>query len=105
MKDETIKAEIDSVWVATEAAGMVYKQGKAKIFNVLESQLNDDQKLLACKRIVTDILTNISRDVGSFIEDTLGDWKQEVEFGGEVSEEDAAEAAREYEEIKEVLRR
>lgn len=98
-----IKADIDAEWVAIEVARIIYNQGKAKVFNVLESQVDNPIKLKASKRIVEDILTNISRDVGSFIESILDDWTHEVEFGGEVHDKDAAETAREYKEIQSVL--
>lgn len=31
--EETIKATIDAEWVAEQVAGIIYNQGKAKIFN------------------------------------------------------------------------
>ena len=101
---DTIKATINAKWLATEVGQIIYRQGKAKVFNVLESQIDDRTKLGASKRIVEDILANITRDVGSFISEVLGDWEEEVEAGGEVSDEEYLETMKEYEEIENILR-
>ena len=110
MSEDTIKATINAEWLATEVAGMIYNNGKAKIFNLLESQINPEinmgqnARLAACKRIAEDNLSNIAKSAADFIRDMLGDWEQEVEAGGEVSEEDAAEALKEYKEVQRILR-
>ena len=101
---DTIKATINAKWLATEVGQIIYRQGKAKVLNVLESQIDDRTKLGASKRIVEDILANITRDVGSFISEVLGDWEEEVEAGGEVSDEEYLETMKEYEEIENILR-
>jgi hypothetical protein len=106
MSEEKLRGIIDAKTLAVEVGGIVYKQGKAKIFNVLESQIDDPNKLKACKRITEDILTNISRDASEFIIDTLGDLEIDVEVdaAGDLPEKEAAEVSMEYEEIKEILR-
>lgn len=104
-----IKTEVDGKWLAEQVAGMIYNQCKARFFNVLESQLpyetnTDMQKMRACKAVTTDVIGNISSNVACFITDVLGDWKQEMEFGGELTDEEYAEAMKEHKEIQEVLR-
>lgn len=106
---ETIDAVIDADFVAEHVAGIIYNQGKAKIFNVLESQLpcdstTDNQKMSACKNITVDIIGSIARNAARFIRDTLGDWSQDVIAGGKLSDEDERAALKEYEEIKKVIR-
>ncbi len=91
--------------LALDITDMIYKQGKAKILNVLESQIDNDQKLRACKRIVEDILTNLSRDVSDFLMAILGDWETEVTGGGELTPEEEAQARKEYEELKVLVRK
>lgn len=103
-KCEKLTGVIDAKWLAIEVGGIIYKQGKAKVFNVLESQIENDKKLRAAMLITQDILRNIARDVSDLIQSTLGDWKEQVEVGGEVSDEVAREAIKEYEEVKDVLR-
>lgn len=104
MEKETLTGIIDAKMVAIEAGGTIYKQGKAKFFNVLESQIENPQRLKAAKRITEDILTNIARDVSTMIQDILGDWTTEVEAEGLVAGHEAVEAEKEYQEIKGVLR-
>lgn len=104
-----VKATIDADWLATEVAAIIYNNGKAKIFNVLESQLpqettTDHQKMRACKDIAVDIIGNIAKKSADFIREILGDWEVEIEAGGEVSDEDAIEAEKEYDEIQRIIR-
>ena len=103
-----VKAVINAEWLAEQVAGIIYNQGKAKIFNVLESQFHPGpwgyKQLEATKRITEDIIANIARNANSFIKDTIHDWEQEVEFGGEVSDDDVEVARRDYQELQEVLR-
>ena len=96
-KQENIKGTIDADWLGTEVAGLIYRQGKAQIFNVLETQFENpnDLKLRAAKRLVENILDNIGRDAKRLIVDTLGDWKEEVEI-----EPDSILAGKEFEEAK-----
>lgn len=104
-----VKAVINADWLATQIADSVYRQSKARVFNVLESQLSDGDeiqrpKLDACKRIVGDILSDIARDSARLIRDTLGDWEQEITAGGYVSYEDAEKARKAYEETISILK-
>lgn len=91
--------------VAVDIGGMIYNQGKAKIFNVLESQIDEPRRLRACKRIVEDILTKIARDASQYLIDILGDWEAEVEYDpdAQLPENEAAEAEKEHQKIKEIL--
>lgn len=100
----TVKGIIDAKTLAIDVGGIIYKQGKAKVFNVLESQIEDINKLQACKRIVEDILTHISRDVAEFLLDTLEGWQIEIETDDILPEDATEEATREYQEVKEILR-
>lgn len=104
------KATINADWLAEQVAGIVYNQSKAKILNVLESQLpinngSDMQKLRACSEITVDIIGNIARNVSDFLRSVLGDWEQECEFGGELSPKELTEAQREHAEIQSMLNR
>lgn len=100
--EKPIKGIVNADVVCIDVADMVYNQGKAKIFNVLESQL-EGQKLYATKRIVEDILTTISRNTASYLKDILGDWETEVEAGGLIDEQTAAEAQLAYQKVKDVI--
>lgn len=109
MSKDTVKCIIDAELLAKVAGGMVHRQGKAKMFNVLESQIpeNEIERIGACKCIVDDILSNIAVNVFKLIKDTLGDWQIEVEVGGELSEEEEIKkevrAQKEYEKIRRIL--
>lgn len=108
MNGGPIKAEVDAKWLAEQVAGIIYNQSKAKFFNVLESQLpcettSDDQRLQACKNITIDIIGNIAMSAGKFIERVLDNWKQEFEFGGDLTEEELKEAKREHGEISRAI--
>ena len=83
-----MKGIINAEWLATEIAGLIYRNGKAKMFNVLESQMNnqlsvgamgDNPKMRATKRITEDLLETISKQAAQLIRDTLGDWQEEVD--------------------------
>ena len=104
LSEETVKGTIDAEWLAVEVAGLVYNSGKANIFNILESIYEDeyDPRLRANKKLAENIISGIGKRVSELIRDTLGDWQVEVEAGGEVSPEDAAETRREYEEARKV---
>ena len=104
LSEETVKGTIDAEWLAVEVAGLVYNSGKANIFNILESIYEDeyDPRLRANKKLAENIISGISRRSSRLIRDVLGNWKAEVEAGGEVSPEDVAEAKREYEEARKV---
>jgi hypothetical protein len=112
--ENTVKGIIDAKIVAADAAGIVYKQMKAKIFDLLESQLSPgpypeahkvtDPKLAACKRIAESMITATARDVNNFILDMLGDWEIEVEAGGKLTPEEEVEAIKEQCELEAVLR-
>ena len=110
----TIKGIYTAELMAIDVAGIVYKQLKAKIFDLLESQLatkltlsdqnTTDPKLSACKRIAESMITATAKDVKRFIVDTLGDWEQEVEAGGELTPPELCEAAKERKEIDDAVR-
>lgn len=100
---ETVKGVIDSKVVCIDVADIIYNQGKAKIFNVLESQL-EGQRLLASKRITEDIITHICRDVAKYLGDILGDWQIEVDAGGVLEGQTAIEAQQAFQKVKDVIR-
>lgn len=107
MKSEDIvRGTINGEWLAEQVVGIIYKQGKAKMMNLLESQIPEDQKqrIKACKWILEDMLEVIGHNVAGLIEDTLSNWEQEVEFGGKLSPEEEAEARKEYKEFRNVFK-
>jgi len=105
LSKETVKGIIDAEWLAVEVAGLIYNSGKANIFNILESIYEDeyDPRLRANKKLAENIISGIGKRASELIRDALGDWKVEVEVGGEVSPGDAAEAKREYNEARNVI--
>ena len=91
VKLSEVKATINAEWVSNEVASIIYRQEKAKIFNLLESQISPETppgqnvRLQACKRIAEDNIGNTANIVAKFLRRILGDWEQCVEAGGEVS--------------------
>ena len=110
MMDRTEKQcdEIEGIYnaelLATEVAGIIYNQGKAKIWNLLESQLDNNSRLHACQHIAKDIIAGMAKDAAGFIKDVLGDWEIPVIGSGEVSPEDEEEARKQYREAEEVIK-
>lgn len=102
MEDEA-KGIINAQVVCVDVADIIYNQGKAKIFNVLESQL-EGQKLSASKRITEDIIKQICRDTAGYLKDVLGDWEEEVTAGGVLSEQAAIEAQQAFQKVKDIIR-
>ena len=105
---EEIKVTLNAEWLAQNVADLVYRQGKARVFNVLESQLSPEvpeerHRLMACRRLVEDILSDITRDVAALIRHTLEGWTTEVTAGGEVSADDVQEAVKGFEEVIKVI--
>ena len=100
------KVIIDAEWLATEVAGIIYDQSKARIFNVLESQLDQGSKLNATKKITQDIITEVTRNAANLIRDVLRDWQDEVEPGPEVdlTPDELDELKQNYQEIEETTR-
>ncbi len=106
-----IEGVITAEIIGAGASGIVYRNGKAKIFNVLESILSENNqedwpKLQAYKRIVDDILSNIAKDVNRYVVDMLGDDLEiEVETDDDaiLPPEEAEETMKEFEEIKKIL--
>jgi len=98
----TVKGFYTAEQLSLDVAGIVYRHGKAQIFNVLESQFENenDRRLAASKRLVESILTNIGRDARQLILDVLGDWEQEVplEPGDILTGQDAEDAKNEHQE-------
>lgn len=103
MSEGTTKGIINAKIVCVDVADIIYNRGKARIFNVLESQL-DGPKLNATKRIAEDIISQICRDVAEYLSDILGDWQIEVEAGGVLEEQAAIEAQQAFQKVKEVIR-
>lgn len=97
--------------LALQVAGIVFNQGKAKIFNLLESQLGmqepysdamypkESQRLRAVKRMAQDIIKGIAKEVQEFVVSTLGrDWTMSLYY----DPEDVLDAnSKEYEEAEE----
>lgn len=100
--EKTVQGVIDAQTLAVMVTDGIYNQGKARLFTFLESQF-EGQRLNACKKIVDDILTDISRNTGNLIRDILGEWQIEVEAGGELTPEEEQEALREYEQAERML--
>lgn len=101
--EEKVKGIINAEVVCIDVADIIYNQGKAKIFNVLESQLEEGQKLWASKRIIEDIIAQISRNAAGYLKDILGDWQIEVEAGGILEGQVAIEAQQAFQKVKEVI--
>lgn len=103
-----IKGYYTAEQLSLDVAGIIYRQGKAQIFNVLESQFQDqvDLRLKAVKRLTENILANIGKDVSKYISDVLGDWKQEVLVSAEdtLTDQELEEAKKEHEEQKKLFR-
>lgn len=75
---DKVEATINAEFVATSVAGIVFNQSKAKIFNVLESQIDNEKRLAATKRITQDIIADVVKKVYKFIIDILGNWEGKV---------------------------
>ncbi len=102
VEETGIKGVITAEILAEEIGGFIYNQGKAKIFNLLESQLENGSRLSACKRIAQDTIGQIAKHAAELINDMLGDWQTDITAYGEIADPENAEL--EYEEMKEVLR-
>ena len=105
---EEIKVTLNAEWLAQNVADLVYRQGKARVFNVLESQLSPEMpeerhRLMACRRLVEDILSDITRDVAALIRRALDDWTTEATAGGEVNADDVQEAIKGFEEVTKII--
>jgi len=101
--EDKVKGIINAQVVCVDVADIIYNQGKAKIFNVLESQL-EGQRLHASKRIVEDIISQICRDTAGYLKDILGDWQMEVEAGGVLEGQVAIEAQQAFQKVKDIIR-
>lgn len=101
--EEKVKGIINTETVCVDVADIIYNQGKAGMFNVLESQIDEQNKLYACKRIVENMLKGICRNTTGYLKDILGDWQIEVEAGGILSGKDEKEARESLQEIKGVI--
>jgi hypothetical protein len=99
-----VKGVFDTESLANLVGQTIYNQGKAKIFNILEAAMPQNNQLAATKRVSQNILSSIAKDVADQLREVLGDWQQEVTAGGEVSPEDEKQARKEYEEIKQIIR-
>jgi len=85
-----------------EVARILYTQGKAQIFNVLESLFENqrDARLVAVKKITENILGHIGGRLNRYIQAELGDWKKEVplEPGNILLSQDAEDANKKHDE-------
>jgi len=104
-QDQEGKAIIDAKWLATEVASIIFNQGKARVFNVLESQLEPGPRLGAAKRLTEDVISNIARDSAHLIRDVLGDWQEEVIPGAEVdlTSEEVEEIEIDYQKVERII--
>lgn len=103
MKDE-FKGLINSEVVAIDVAAIIYNQGKGRILNVLESQIEDPRRLGACKRITEDILKDIARQTASYIKNVLGDWEEEITAGGILEDDELIAAEQEYKQLEQIIK-
>lgn len=102
IRREKFKGIINTEILVTELVALIYRQGKAKFFNILESQI-EGQRLIACKRIAEDTLSSICKNAGNMVNDLLGDWEIEATAGGKTSPEDAMEAEKEFQKAQDIL--
>lgn len=99
-----IEVTIDSDFVAVNVATIIFNQGKAKIFNVLESQIENERRLSAAKRIAQDIISGIAKDASNFILETLDGW-QETALTGELLEgEIVGKFKKDHEEVQKAIK-
>lgn len=100
-----IDVKLDALWLADIVAEGIFNQGKAKLFNILESQF-EGQKLEANKRLVKDVLVAICKDSKRLIIDVLGDWVQDARvFPTEESLKRSEIVTSEYQEYDESVNR
>jgi len=92
-----IETTIDAEFVATNVADIIYNQSKARIFNVLESQLEANHKLLAVKRITEDIIADIAKNASDFIKDILA-YREGKVLLGDILDSEEEEKIKEVEE-------
>lgn len=105
LKAETIVGGYyDAGLLSVEVTGIVYNQGKGRLFTFLESQF-EGQRLSACKKIVEEILSDVSRNAGNLVRDMLGEWRIEVEACGEVTQEEAEKALDQHSLAEDILLR
>ena len=105
MKEEKVMGVMgifDAHLLAVEVTGIIYNQSKARLFTFLETQF-EGKKLEACKSLVHDVITDVSSNAGRLVKDVLGHWHVEVETGGHVSDEESAQALKEFEEAEKIL--
>lgn len=100
---EYVKAKLTAESVGDEVAHIVYRQSKAKFFNLLESQF-EGSKLDACKKIAENMIAEIASTAKSYIMDILNGWEQEVEVGGDLTPEEEVEVTQEYNEFRNAVK-
>lgn len=103
-KQSEVKGVITADILANEVASIIYCQGKAKVCNLLEAQLSPDYRLNAAKRILEDMLTQITKDVAHYIINIVGDIEIPIVGGGTMTEEEEKEAQKQYNEIEDIIR-
>jgi len=103
VEQEGVEGIINAGILAEEVGALIYNQSKAKIFNLLEAQMDcDGVRMRACKQIAQDIIALIAKDASELIKNVLGDWQAEVVGYGEIS--DPEEAEKEYAKVKSILK-
>jgi len=97
-EEQILKGTIDSEWLATEIAVMIYSSSRKEIFDVLECiyEKERDPRLSANKKLVSNILNKTCKNISKLIADVLENWEVEVEVGGKISPEETLPAIREY---------
>ena len=103
MTEEKINGIYDAECLALDVGQIIYRQSKAKIFNLLESAIENEYRLMAYKRMTEDILDGITKDACNFIKDMLHDWEMPIEGGGVVSDAELVDAKKEYDEIANII--
>lgn len=99
------KVIIDANWLATEVASIIFNRGKAKIFNVLESQLESGERLNAAKRLTEDIISHIAKNSADMIRNVLGDWQEEItlEPEADLTPEELEEIKSNYDKVEQII--
>ena len=66
--------------LANDIRDYIYSSCKARVMNIIESQIENEIKIKACKSILEDVVGNISEHVYSELIRNLGDWQKEEEI-------------------------
>lgn len=101
-KEDVIVETIDAEWLADVVGQGIYNTGKAKLFNILESQF-EGQKLEAMKHLVKDVIVELSKNARETIIDILEEWESKIEIDLDAIE-DGEGLAADYQEYEEAVR-